>query len=360
MKSNVYFVELSSDEPASTINEKLRALFLEAGLNGCVDNHDVVAVKVHFGEKGNETFIKPSMIRPVVDEIKLCGGIPFLTDTNTLYRGQRDNAISHIKLAHEHGFTLENVGAPVIIADGLLGRNEVEVEINGKYHDTVSIAEEAATANAAIIISHATGHIACGYGGTIKNIGMGFSSRMGKLMQHSKTLPEIVKQRCNSCGVCIKWCPEEAILMEDDGAFIVSLECIHCGECLAVCRQEAVRFSWNRSSEDLQMRIAEHAYGVIKNKPGKVGYITFLISITKDCDCLNRKMTPILADIGVLAGKDPVAVDAAVLDLTKQNGGKDLASLSYPGIKPDVQLEHGEMIGMGTRSYNLIKLNGKF
>ena len=356
MASKVFWMAVKHGEARDITQKKVGLLFHRTDLGVCIGKNDLVAIKMHFGEKENDTHIPSVLVRPVVDEIKRQNGKPFLTDTCVLYRSQRDNAVNHLMLSYDHGFTMDKIGAPVIIADGLVGNSEKEVEIPGKIFSKVSIAAIALEANAVIVLSHVTGHITTGIGGAIKNIGMGFASRKGKLRQHSVMKPAVKKKYCTGCGLCIPWCPADAIAMEEDAARIDSKLCIGCGECLTVCRFDAIQYDWNVDSRDLQKRIAEHALGVTIGRTNKIGYMNFLLSMTKDCDCWVKKQKPVLPDIGILASKDPVAIDAASLNLIQERTGRKLTDVSYPHVDPWVQLRHGEAIGLGSQEYELVEL----
>jgi uncharacterized Fe-S center protein len=338
------------------VAHKIRTLFHKSALGDCITRNDLTAVKMHFGEEGNDTHISPDLVRPVVEEIKKSGGKPFLTDTCVLYKSQRDNAVDHLALAHEHGFTVERTGAPVIIADGLIGHLEKKVTIPGKLFKEVSIASVACETNSLIVLTHVTGHMGAGIGGAIKNLGMGFASRKGKLRQHSVMKPEISSKKCTGCELCVQWCPEDAISMKDHTAVIDSKKCIGCGECLTVCRFDAVRYDWRVSEKELQKSMAEHALGATYSKSGQVGYMSFLMNMTKDCDCIAKGQKPVLPDIGILAGKDPVAMDAASLNIILEKTGKTLAEVSYPRIDPWIQMKHGEAIGLGKTEYDLVEI----
>jgi len=352
----VIFVRADRDEKIEAVRKKISGLFHKADLGSCIQKKDLVAIKMHFGEKGNETSIPASYVRPVVEEVMGRSGRPVLTDTCVLYRSVRDNAADHLRFAHDRGFTIENTGAPVVIADGIHGSDEKTVRIPGRIFKEVSIASAAAEADAMIVLSHVTGHMVTGLGGAIKNLGMGFSSRKGKLRQHATMKPGIARKFCTGCGVCIESCPEDAISLVDDRAVIDGKTCIGCGECLTVCRFDAVKHDWNRDSDDLQKRMAEHALGVVIGKQNRTGYYNFILSVTKDCDCLPVRQKPVIQDIGILAGKDPVALDAASLDLIRKHAGKPLSDSAYPQFDPWVQIRHGESIGLGTSEYRLIEL----
>ena len=351
-KSKLYLYRFTTKEDPTTTQKNLKTLFNKAGFDGIISKYDITAVKTHFGERGVSSYVPPKYFDPIIRKIKACGAKPFLSDTNVLYKSERDNAVDHLNLAYEHGFTPENTGAPVIIADGINGINEQEIEINAPFNKTVNIAKEYLTANSIIVVTHATGHLGAGIGATIKNLGMGMSSRKGKLVQHSVSHPHISESKCVKCGTCLKWCPVDAIVMQENSAFIIDDKCIGCGECLAVCRPDAVKFKWDSGSTLLQQQIVEHALGIVQEKKDKMGYFTFLINMTKDCDCIAQPAKFILEDIGVIAGTDPVAIDQAVWDLTKHEG-KNLNQHAYPNIDGEEQLRYGEKVGLGTRNYEI-------
>jgi len=353
--SLIYLMRFQTSDPVDQVKNRLKKLFKTAGFDSIVQSGDITAVKIHFGDKGNVTHVSAAYTEPIVRMIKSCGAKPFLTDTTVLYKGARENAVDHLQLAYENGFTFDKVGAPVIIADGIIGKNETEIEINAPLNKTVFLATELVTASSIIVISHATGHLSTGLGATLKNLGMGMASRKGKLAQHSVSKPVISQTKCTVCGTCARWCPVNAITLTEKYAEIDQKICIGCGECLAVCRFGAVRFKWDSSNDQLQKQIAEHALGIVKHKKNRIGYLSFLTNMTKDCDCFTGKQIPIIPDIGVLAGSDPVALDQAAIDLTGQENPDNLARIAYPAIDYSVQLEYGEQIGLGSRQYELIE-----
>lgn len=352
----VYFIASESQTAADSLPEKVNRLVEESDLSACVSQNDLVAIKIHFGDEENNTHIAPDCVRPVVEHILKRGGHPFLTDTNVLYRSQRDNAVDHLQLAYHHGFTIKRTGAPVVIADGLLGNLEKDIAIPGKIFNVVSISTTAVEANSLLLMSHVTGHMETGIGGAIKNLGMGFASRKGKLRQHSVSKPSVLQKHCTGCQVCLEWCPADAILLENDKAVIQNRICIGCGECITVCRFGAVKHDWGRGDNELQKRMAEHALGVVIQKKGKMGCLSFLTNITKDCDCISKAQKAIMPDIGILASTDPVAIDAASLNLIQERTGNSLTDLSYPNIDAWVQIRHAESIGLGSSRYKLVEL----
>lgn len=319
-----------------------------------------MGIKVHFGEEGNTAFVPPHLVRVVVEEVEKAGGKPFLFDTNTLYRGSRENARDHILLALRHGFSFETTGCPVIIADGLKGKDYVEVEIEGKHFEKVRLGSLIKQMESCVVISHVKGHSSAGFGGAIKNISMGFASRSGKQQMHSDVKPVVDEEKCIGCGTCIEWCPVSAIsLTVENKAYIDQNICIGCGECRVTCPEEAIDISWETTPVLLQEKMAEYALGSVTLLKGKIGFINFLINVTPDCDCWEWSESYLVPDIGVLASLDPVAIDQASCDLLnkewQKSGGRDIWKDIYPQIDWSVQLSHAEKLGVGTRDYILME-----
>jgi len=376
MKSLVYFSDLKVS--GKTLLDKLDALLDRADLKGKIRERDLVAIKLHFGEKGNTAFVRPIFLRRVVDQVKQFKGKPFLTDTNTLYIGARSEAISHLTTAYQNGFAYSVVDAPLIIADGLRGNSAVKVKIDKPIFKTVSIAHAIYMADVLIAVTHFKGHELSGFGGALKNLGMGCSSREGKLSQHSNISPQVKKKACKGCKLCMSWCPVEAISMlqtdteagnKDEIAYIDPKKCIGCGECILSCPTGAIQIQWNENIPIFQKKMVEHAYGAVLKKKGKVLYLNFLTQISPACDCYGYSDAPIVNDIGILASEDPVAIDQASVNLvngeegnrsSKLQGawkpGEDKFRAIYPKVDWNIQLTYGEEIGMGTREYELINI----
>ncbi len=377
MKSQVFFSDLKVGS-GKTLLDKLATLLDRAHLKGKIRERDLVAIKLHFGEKGNTAYIRPLFLRRVVDEVKKSKGKPFLTDTNTLYIGTRAEAVSHLTTAYENGFASSVVGAPLVIADGLRGNSAVKVRIDKPIFKTVSIAHEVHMADVLIGVAHFKGHELSGFGGALKNMGMGCASREGKLSQHSNICPQIKGKTCKGCGQCTTWCPQEAISMETREpapgkkrtvAVIDAQKCIGCGECILTCPTGSVLIQWNEAVSTFQKKIVEHAYGVVLRKKGKVLFVNFLTQISPACDCYGFSDTPIVNDIGMLSSEDPVAIDQASVDLVNAENGNPASRLSknwgpggdkfralYPEVDWNVQLAYGEEIGLGSREYELIRI----
>lgn len=355
MKEKVFFIKMADKEDDAIICQKLEKAVKEKDLFYFIDAKDMVAIKTHFGEERTRGYVRPLYFKALGNLLKAKGAFPFLTETSTLYRGKRTNAVEHIHHGYDHGFTPEKTGMPIIIADGLVGDEEVQVEIPGKLYKKVGIASFLVKSQAVVMVSHFTGHMLTGFGAAIKNMGMGCSSRKGKLIQHSTAQPAIKPNKCTGCGECIKWCPADAISMTDKISRIDNSKCIGCGECLAVCRFDAVAYNWGETYENIQQKIVEHALGVVKANKGKIIYINFLNHITKDCDCMQNKYDKILPDIGVLISFDPVAIDAASLDLVEQRAGTKWSRLAF-NVPYKIQIDYGKELGLGNPDYELIEL----
>ncbi len=351
--SRVYLAPCRASDSDQELARVTEALWRRAGFDDIFEARDLPALKLHVGEPGTKTFVRPAIAAALVRCMAATGASPFLTDTAVLYRSRRDNAVGHAQVAQEHGFGFEAVGAPFIPADGLNGAEEIDVTVDGKHCQRVSIAMGIMQARSMLVLSHATGHLGTGMGGALKNLGMGCSSKRAKLRQHHGQQPRIDADSCTACGTCADWCPSDAIEV-DDYAVIDDQKCIGCGECVAVCRDDAVRFDWAVGGRELQERIVEHAAAVVRRKPKRIGYVTAAMAITKDCDCLGRDQEPLCEDIGLLASRDPVAIDQAVLRLFQERAGQSIESLSYPKTDATIQLAHGERMGLGQRDYELV------
>lgn len=338
--SKVYFIKNPGTDYDELGKDALRLLETIVSETGHQFEKEV-PIKVHFGEKGNTTFIPAKCYNEIIDYLQRNGVSPSYIETNVLYRGSRTTSDSHIETAKSHGFTQ----IPIIIADGEVGTEYNEIEINKEYIDKCKIGKRFADFKQFIVMSHFKGHIEAGFGGAIKQLAMGFASRSGKLAQHSGISPKVKAEKCIACGICEEKCDFDAIYRTDT-AVIDESKCIGCAGCIAVCPEGAIRNTWGASN--FLEKLSEYAYGASKDKD--IIYITFVHNITKDCDCIGKSMKPIADNIGVLAAKDPVALDTACLDLVQKNSGEKLFE------KGRTSLQHAEKIGLGTTKYQLIEI----
>ena len=345
----VYFTPTGNNESPVSISSKIKSLFKRAGFNELLKKDDFVALKMHLGEEKKKSFISPVFVKVIVDLVKEAKAKPFVTDTNTLYESQRVNAVDHLALAARHGFSYEQLGCPVIIADGLIGENQVSVPFQG---GRIHIAGLVKRVDVIIALTHCTGHLLTGYGGAIKNIAMGLAGRGGKLDQHSGVKPEIIASACKACEVCIVHCPAEAITLKSGKSYIDKNICYGCGECFAVCPNRAVKVDkWHATSDHMQAKMARYCAGILEDK--RAGFINFATNVTKNCDCVGSPEKSLLPDVGILASLDPVAIDTASIDLINQKAGKDVFKSAWPEIDYTIQLKESEKLGAGSRAYKI-------
>lgn len=368
MASTVYFTDFRCPVGVSQ-TDKIKRLCKAAGMDKIDFDGKFVAIKMHFGELGNLAFLRPNYAKCVADMVKELGGKPFLTDCNTLYPGSRKNALDHLMCAELNGFNSVSTGCQVIIADGLRGTDETEVPIDGEYIKSAKIGKAIMDADIFISLNHFKGHESTGFGGAIKNIGMGCGSRAGKMEQHNEGKPIVHEELCKGCRHCAKECGSDAFTYENNKAHINYDLCKGCGRCIGACGFDAIENpNWN-TNEKLDRKMAEYAWAVCKDRP------TFHISLVKDispnCDCHSENDAPILPDIGIFASFDPVALDQACADaclkqdpLPNSHLGDNLSKEgwhhhhdhfkdNHPDIEWKATLEQAEKVGLGTRAYEL-------
>lgn len=368
MHSPVYFARLRARNEQESKSIKIRKLFEAAGFGDIVAPGDLTAIKIHFGERGGDSYINPVLVRQVVDAVRERKGRPFLTDTGTLYRGSRSNAIDHLTTAIEHGFAYAVVQAPVLIAGGLYGSNVSEVVVGGKHFSKVKIARDIVDADCMVVMSHFKAHMLAGFGGAIKNLAMGCAPPAGKKEQHTAHAL-IHEDLCDGCERCVEVCPEGAVTQEGGATKIDCNRCVGCGECMTVCPAGAIEFDWSVDIPCFVERMVEYALGAVKGKKGKVGYYNVLLNITPDCDCVPWSDAPLVPDIGILAAQDPVALDHASLDLVNSQvgirdsalqkhheRGRDKFNGTWEHTNGYRQIEYGEEIGLGTAAYRLVEV----
>lgn len=325
----------------------------DAVLNKMPEVKGPTGVKIHVGEMGNITYLNPVYAEKIIGKLKKCGVTSSLIECNVLYRGSRTNRKDHLKTAKAHGYDF----ADLDIVDGEYGEESWEIEVKRKHFDRILVGSGLKKYDNIITLSHFKGHGANGFGGALKNLGMGLGSRAGKMAMHAAFDLKINAKKCIGCGICAQKCDFGAIAVNKSGkAEIDFSKCSRCAGCIANCPQGAVEMPWNgTSSEGLQERIVEYCYG-ITNQINCPFYINVLKNITARCDCAGVKMQPISKDLGYLASSDPVALDRASLDLVmNSNGGKDIIKEGN-GVDSTRQLLYAEEVGLGTNSYKIEKI----
>jgi uncharacterized Fe-S center protein len=368
-QSKVYFTNLRS-KPSQNLLKKLENLVRKAGIDTLDLDRKIVALKVHFGEPGNLAYIRPNYARTIVEMVRSKGAIPFLTDCNTLYYGRRSNGPMHIEAAFENGYNPLSTNCPVIIADGIRGTEFREIELGLEYCDSAKIGSAVADSDVIISLNHFKGHELTGFGGALKNLGMGCASVGGKLFLHSGSSPEIYEKNCTGCRICEKYCNYDAIAVGKDRIAHIDYEkCVGCGQCVAVCQYDSARVVWKSTSETICKRVAEYTVAVLKGKPAF--HVNFIMNVSPDCDCWGFNDYPLVPDIGIAASFDPVALDKASADMviaspaltgskirneitSSDLSGKDKFIHAHPDTSWRSGLEHAQKIGLGSTEYELI------
>ena len=390
--SKVYFCDLHT-HMGDGLPNKLKRLIKAAGIGQIDFENKFVAIKMHLGEPGNLSYLRPNYARAVVDVVRELGGKPFITDCNTLYVGGRKNALDHLDSAYANGFNPFQTGCHTIIADGLRGLDEVEVPVKGgEYVKNAKIGRDLMDADVVISLTHFKGHEQAGFGGAMKNLGMGGGSRAGKMEQHAAGKPSVSQKRCIGCRQCEKICAHSAFsfdqthehefangkVREVHVASIDHDKCVGCGRCIAVCNQDAIRPDYNQAAEVLNYKIAEYTKAIVDGRP--CFHISLAIDVSPNCDCHDENDKPIVGDIGFFASFDPVALDQACIDAVqaatalpdteythmheklKESGELDEAHANdkFHITRPDTDwkscIDHAEMIGIGTHKYELIRV----
>ena len=379
MPSNVYFTDFHTTAAENQL-QKLKRLMLTAGARQIDWKGKFVAINIQFGEPGNLAFLRPNYARAVADVIKELGGKPFLTDCNTLYVGRRKNALEHIESAYQNGFTPYTTGCHILIADGLKGNDEVAVPVQGgDYIKEAKIGRALMDADILISLTHFKGHESTGFGGAIKNIGMGGGSRAGKMEQHSAGKPYVNKRLCVGCGMCTRVCAHDAITIDERKAQINHDKCVGCGRCVGVCPKDAVTPGLSESNDILNCKMAEYTLAICKDRP--CFHISLICDVSPNCDCHPENDRPIIPNVGMLASFDPVALDMACADLCNQQPvlsnsvlaenieqhkhehgecdcghGHDHFYFTHPDTNWRSCIEHAVKIGLGTDQYELIEV----
>ena len=373
-QSKVYFTSFKATEHENLL-QKLHRLMKTAGFETIDFKEKYAAIKIHFGEYGNLAFLRPNYARVVADYVKELGGRPFLTDCNTLYVGSRKNALDHLETAYINGFSPYQTGCHVIIGDGLKGTDDVEVPVvGGEYVEKAKIGRAVMDADVFISLTHFKGHEMTGFGGAIKNIGMGCGSRAGKCEQHNNGQPQIDPELCRGCRRCQRECANEGLAF-DEAARKMTVDmdhCVGCGRCLGACNFDAISFASSNAVKGLNCRMAEYTKAVVDGRPQF--HISLVVDVSPNCDCHGENDVPILPNLGMFASFDALALDQACVDaclaaapMPGSQLAKNLASPDFhdhhdhfTNSTPESEwrscLEHAEKIGVGSREYELIEL----
>ncbi len=363
--SKVFFTDMRTKLDESLL-VKMDRLIQKAGIGDIDFDKKFTAIKIHFGEPGNLAFLRPNFAKTVADRVKSLGGLPFLTDSNTLYVGRRNQGLNHLDAAAENGYTQVSTGCQNIIADGIRGTDDIEVPVRGgTYCKTAHIGRAIMDADIFISLNHFKGHEGAGFGGALKNIGMGSGSRAGKMVMHNNGKPKVNQGACIGCKICGRFCAQDAITFNSDKkAFIDEAKCVGCGRCIGACSKNAIYSVWDSSAEALCCKIAEYAKAVIDGRPNF--HISVVNQVSPYCDCHSESDAAIIPDIGIFASFDPVALDKACIDavnaapviktsiLSECCGDKDHFTSIHPTTDWRHQISHAEKIGLGSGNYELI------
>ncbi len=367
--SKVYFSDLRTKAFGAGLAGKLVALIRAAGLEHIDFNGKFTAIKIHFGELGNLSFLRPNYARAVVDEVKRLGGKPFLTDCNTLYVGHRKDALDHIETAYINGFTPYTTGCHILIGDGLRGTDDIAVPVrNGELVKEARIGRAIMDADIFISLNHFKGHEMTGFGGAIKNIGMGCGSRAGKMEQHCDAKPQVNPAKCVGCRRCAKVCAHNAPVFENGKAHLDHSRCVGCGQCIGICPKDAIEPSFESKPGSLDRKMAEYAMAVLDGRPHF--HISLVVDVSPNCDCHPENDAGIVPNIGMFASFDPVALDQDCVDAVNNAPAiahsklgdchaadqHDHFSHVSPGTDWRIQLAYAEKLGIGTRAYELVTI----
>lgn len=370
--SQVFFTNLRTT-PTNNLLDKMERLVRRAGIAGIDFENRFAAIKIHFGEPGNMAYLRPQYAARMAGLLRSLGAKPFLTDANTLYSGRRANAVDHLQSAMENGYNPISAQCQVIIADGLKGTDYREIGIDGEYCKAPKIGTAVADADIIVSMTHFKGHEQTGFGGTLKNLGMGCASVGGKLELHCTAQPVIKTENCRGCNICVKHCAHDAVhLNADRKAEIDHSKCVGCGQCIALCQYDSASMGANDTSERLNYKIAEYTKAVLKDKPNF--HVSFIMNVSPECDCWNHNDAAVVPDLGIAASFDPVALDKACADLvihapalqtvnrlTENHPHEHLEDtdkfrLMHPDTDWLAGLTHAEKIGIGNREYELIEV----
>ncbi len=357
MKSPVFFIAVEESDSLDAVSEKFKKVLNASGMEKNICSNDDVVVKMHFGEEGNTGFVKPELVGVLSKTVAQSAKSITVSDTNTLYRGRRVNSEDHEKLAREHGFIEKTIHAKLLVPNEKVVSNCQTVPIDQVFVKEAKILALYKNADVLIGLSHFKGHLVTGFGGSLKNIGMGCASREGKLSQHSNVCPTVYVDKCTGCGDCAAVCPVDAIGIIAGKSKINPALCIGCASCIAACSFYAMDVNWGSGADAVADKMVEFAYAVLHGKK-KLLFVNVATKITAECDCLAKDDPRIVDDVGIFVSHDPVAADTAAYDLVcKKAGGKDVFAEAHPGRKNLKQLIYAEKLGLGSRDYELITVS---
>lgn len=391
MGSQVCFADMHA-KAGDSILTKFERLIEKAGIDQIDFKDKFVAVKVHFGEVGNMAFLRHQYAKVLCDHIKARGGKPFLTDCNTLYVGYRNNALNHLDAAFVNGYNPLSTGVHTIIADGLRGTDEREIPVEGgEYVKEAKIGAAVAEADIIVSLTHFKGHVNAGFGGALKNIGMGCGSKKGKMEMHSSGTPRISASKCIGCGMCVGHCANDGVRVVDGTAVIDEGHCVGCGYCIAYCPAGAIMTKWDEAKPVMNKKIAEYTKAVLDGKPSF--HVSLVLDVSPDCDCERHNDVPVIPNVGMFASFDPVALDQACVDAANKqpviqgskadpqvkeasasdhmdgaraipeqayseyaagDDGHDVFRMVHPDTDWAAGLDHAVKLGIGTREYELV------
>jgi len=355
--SVVWMVPVENGEDIEETKQKFGILLQKSDFQQVMSlqERESIAVKMHFGEINTSGYIKPPVVKVLIDIIKEQKARPFLAETTAVYIGMRKDAVEHLEVVSMHGFDFGQVGAPTIIVDGLRGEYSASVQIDKKHFKEIYVAGGIREVDGLVGIAHFKGQELVGFGGALKNIAMGLASRVGKVRQHMNVKPHVVQERCIFCQKCIQKCSVNAITERDKKAVIDQDVCIGCGDCVAVCPNLAVGFNWREGVIPLEEKMMEYAHGIL-NMFKKAYFINFAYTITQFCDCMQGKNPIVVPDVGILASADPLALDKATNDLVLERAGRDIWKEIHPQCDWRRQIEYAQELGIGQLEYTIKKI----
>ena len=364
----VYYTNMHTELEDSLL-DKFGRLIDAAGIENIGMEKKFVAIKTHFGELGNLAFLRPNYSKVIADKVTQMGGIPFLTDCSTLYPGKRKNAVEHLYTANMNGFNPMSTGCQIVIGDGLKGTDDVELPFNGDYIKTAKIGRAVCDADVLISLNHFKCHELTGFGGALKNIGMGCASKRGKMELHTSGKPSVDKEKCRGCKKCLEACAQSAIKVKKKASIDHDL-CVGCGKCIGMCPFSAIGVEMNEAMDVICCKIVEYAAALLEGKPNF--HVSVIADVSPFCDCHKENDMPIIPNVGMLASFDPVALDKACVDLSQKqpmitgsrlyinSKGKkpdDIFNCTHPNTKWQTTFKHAEKLGLGSSKYKLTEIN---